>query len=196
MVECTRLESEQTVKGLGSSNLPLSEAQLGAALSVEHSQRMNHSRPVLLSFFALAACGSGTASNPVVCPPTPQVIVAPPSLIAPQSGASGIAFNGVNVRITYNPANDGTLRLVDQSGATVQGPAFMTFQSTVFPPGTSTTDAEAVSPPLRPHTLYTVFVDAVYPPAGPCPVPGPAGPTSYQLGTFTTANADGTAAVR
>ncbi len=26
MVECTRLESEQTVKGLGSSNLPLSEA--------------------------------------------------------------------------------------------------------------------------------------------------------------------------
>ena len=28
MVECTRLESEQTVTGLGSSNLPLSEASL------------------------------------------------------------------------------------------------------------------------------------------------------------------------
>ena len=157
---------------------------------------MKRRRLVLPLLCALAGCGSATASNPIVCPPTPQVIVAPPSLISPQSGATGIAFNGVSVKITYNPANDGTLRLVDQSGATVQGPAFMTFQTTTFPPGTSTTDAEAVSPPLRPHTLYTVFVDAVYPPAGPCPLPGPAGPTSYQLGTFTTANADGTAAVR
>ncbi len=79
---------------------------------------MKRSPPVVLVSFVLAGCGS-SAGSPMVCPPTPQVIVAPPTLLSPQSGASGIAYTGLT-----------------------------------------------------------------------------AGPTSYRLGTFTTANANGTAAAR
>jgi len=40
-------------------------------------------------------------------------------------------------------------------------------------------------PPLLPHTTYTVFVDANYGQAGPCPI-GLTGFQTFDLGTFTT----------
>ena len=41
MVECTRLESEQTLKGLGSSNLPLSATGLARGrIEIRREERM------------------------------------------------------------------------------------------------------------------------------------------------------------
>ncbi len=143
---------------------------------------MKQLAPVLLLILTLAGCGGsgGGATGP--CQAVPQVVTAPPVLLSPQPGAAGVQTSGLSVAISYNPANDGTLRLVDAAGNTLAGSAFGPVV-TPIPPGNT---AAASAPQLAAHTTYTVFVDAVYPPAERCTADARSGPTSFQLGSFTT----------
>ncbi len=129
---------------------------------------------------ALTGCGSGSSSMPL-CGAEPLALQAPPTLVTPPAGATGVQTNGLDVGISYDPAGDGTLRLVAADGSTVTGGPF-------GEPVSPNPPSEVLSalPPLAARTAYTVFVDAVYPPAGRCPPPGPSGPTTFDLGAFTT----------
>ena len=134
----------------------------------------------LVACSALAACsGAGTQ-----CLPIPIAAVAPPSLIAPARGATGVPTSGTSVVISYDPPS-GALHLVAQdTGTIVLGGPFTPATGMVTPvPGA----VASALPPLAPHTTYTVFVDAVIPPPPPstCPI-GQSGPVSYNVGTFTT----------
>jgi hypothetical protein len=140
------------------------------------------SASALLLALALIGCGSSNGSLPA-CVPTPQLVSAPPTMLAPQPGATGVTATGLSVTISLNPAGNGTLRLVDGIGTTVLGSAFGP------PPAGSTQpagSAVATLPNLAAHTSYTVFVDAVYPAANPCFSDTRSGPTTFQLGSFTT----------
>ena len=130
----------------------------------------------------LAGCGSGNGST-APCMPVPQVVPAPPTLLSPAPGATGVSPSGLTVTISYDPAGNGTLRLVDGSGATLTGGAFAPAPTGSGQPAGS---AVASAPPLAARTTYTVFVDAVYPPANPCIQDARSGATSFQLGSFTT----------
>ena len=133
----------------------------------------------LLACSALAACGGAGQTQ---CPAIPAITsVAPPALIAPARGTTGVPTVGTSVVISYDPPS-GALHLVAQdTGAIVLGGPFTPTTGNVTPiPGA----VASALPALAPHTTYTVFVDAVYPSAR-CPV-GPSGPVSYNIGTFTT----------
>jgi len=132
----------------------------------------------LLASSALAACGGAGTTQ---CQAIPVTAVAPPSLIGPVSGSTGVSTTGTNVVVSYDPPS-GALHLVAQNtGAIILGGPFMPATGMV-----STVPGAVVSalPTLAPHTTYTVFVDAVYPTVR-CPI-GPSGPVSYNVGTFTT----------
>ncbi len=143
---------------------------------------MKQLAPVLLLALALTGCSSGSGGSLAPCEAFPQVVTAPPALLSPQSGATGVQTSGLSVAISYNPAGNATLRLVDGTGNTLTGSAFGPVVSPT-PPGNT---AAATAPPLAAHTTYTVFVDAVYPPAARCTADARSGPTSFQVGSFTT----------
>jgi hypothetical protein len=143
---------------------------------------MNQLAAVLLAL-ALAGCGGSGGTSLPPCGAFPQIVTAPPMLLSPQPGATGVQTSGLSVAISYNPANDGTLRLVDAAGNTLTGSAFGPVV-TPIPPGNT---AAATAPPLAARTTYTVFVDAVYPPAARCTADARSGPTSFQVGSFTSA---------
>jgi hypothetical protein len=127
---------------------------------------------------ALVLTGGCTGGGSLQCQAIPVAILAPPLMVAPAPGATGVPTTGTSVEISYNPPS-GSLRVVAGDGTTIAGGPLT--------PAPSPPPAGVVSalPPLAPHTTYTVFVDANYGPAGPCPV-GRTGPQSFNLGTFTT----------
>jgi hypothetical protein len=131
----------------------------------------------LLACSALAACSG--AGNTTPCGPIAVTAVPPPSLIAPARGSTGVPTTVGDVAISYNPPS-GALHLVAQdTGAVIfGGPLVGATGSVNLGPGA----VVSAVPTLAPHTTYTVFVDAVIPQV-PC---FGGGPTTYNLGTFTT----------
>lgn len=138
----------------------------------------------LLVLCGVAGCGgNGTTADP--CPNGRIAVAAPasPGMLFPAPGSTGLPTTGQNVTISYDPPN-GSLRLVAQgSGAVVNGGPF---SPAVSPPPGSPAAVVSALPALAAHTTYTVFVDAVYPPASPCVIGGFAGAMSFNEGTLTT----------
>ncbi len=138
---------------------------------------------------AFAGCSgglfnSGSGGNPCPSGPVAVTAVAPPALIAPADGATGVPANGASVEITYDPPS-GALAVIAPDGTAVNGAPLVPAQGssgTTPPPGAVT----SALPPLAAHTTYTVRVAAIYPPANPCVAGAYAGATTFTLGTFTT----------
>jgi hypothetical protein len=139
----------------------------------------------LVLLAALAACTSPSTQSSCDGIVMPGAIPAPPAMLSPAPGTTGLPTSGVVVEVSYAPPS-GSLRLVAQgSGTTLSGGPFTPVPSP--PPGAPVTGAvTSALPALAPHTTYTVFVDAVYPPLPRCYVAGLAGPTSFDAGTLAT----------
>ena len=102
-------------------------------------------------------------------------------MVSPAPGATGLP-SSVTIQVSYAPP-DGTLRAVaNGTGATIAGSAFSAAPATTPPTSAVVSTLSA----LAPHTTYTVYVDAVYPPAQPCFQGERAGPTTFDLGTIST----------
>lgn len=102
-------------------------------------------------------------------------------MVSPAPGATGLP-SSVTIEVSYEPPS-GTLRAVaNGTGATIDGSAFTAAPATTPPTSAVVSTLSA----LAPHTAYTVYVDAVYPPAQPCFQGERAGPTTFDLGAIST----------
>jgi len=136
-------------------------------------------RPLSFALAALLAAGLAACAAPSSgCPANPIAVTvpAPPKMVSPASGATGVPPSGTTLTISYDPPA-GAVRLVAADGTTLAG-------GPIQPQGAPGGGATSALPTLAAHTTYTVFVDANYgSPA--CPV-GLTGAQSYNIGTFTT----------
>ncbi|HEX3551075.1 MAG TPA: hypothetical protein VHT53_11900 [Candidatus Elarobacter sp.] len=130
---------------------------------------------------AVIAIAAGCSSAGGQCPGNPVAVTtaAPPQLVSPANGATGVPASGVEVEISYAPPQ-ASLAVVAPDGTQVQGMPLAPGQGGITPPGET-----FALPPLAAHTTYTVRVTAIYAPAGPCPF-GYVGTKVFTLGTFTT----------
>lgn len=138
---------------------------------------------LVAGLLAITGCTGGQTQCGVISFALP----APPSMISPAPGTTGLPTSGVTVEITYQPSN-ATLRVVAQdTGATLFGAPFT---AATPPPGSTPPPSfgpvVSALPALAPHTTYDVFVDAVFPPAPKCTSGGNSGPASYRVGTLST----------
>ena len=136
------------------------------------------------AFAAAVLLTAGCTNGSTQCQAIPFVIPAPPAMLVPAPGTTGVPDGGTNVEVSYDPPS-GSLRVVAADGTTVQGGPFSPAPSAPFASPPPSGAVVSSLPALAAHTTYTVFVDANYGSPGPCPV-GLTGPQTFGLGTFTT----------
>ena len=136
---------------------------------------------------ALAACQGGDTNRALPAPtpspaPTvcPVLVIAPPPLLYPANGATGIPDGNFNIVTGY--AYGTTLNVIPPGGPAIStgpsGPAPSPLPSSTFTPGPFATPVAYAVPALRAATTYTV--------QGAVNLPSPCIAPVYTLGTFTT----------
>jgi len=142
------------------------------------NERFRVALGVFVGVAALAAC-AGPKTSPIVCE---QPAVAPPTMISPTNGATGVADGNFSLVLSY--ASPLTIELDATSGTTVSTVTTTVTLSSPVPLPSASPAQSGVSlavPALQAATTYTVvgFDDS----GSGC---GAAHGVSYSIGTFTT----------
>lgn len=134
----------------------------------------------ILGIMLTAGCGGGAAPQHFPCPagiPGSNIVPAPPDLVYPAPGSSGIPDGNFTAVVAYGVQPPGKLEIsgaaVVYAGAWTSPPSPLPSPSASAPPSDAFFGAPV--PQLSAKTLYTVL----YQVPGPCNSP-------QQLGTFTT----------
>jgi len=138
------------------------------------NERFRVALGVFVGVAALAAC-AGPKTSPIVCE---QPAVAPPTMISPTNGATGVADGNFSLVLSY--ASPLTIELDATSETTL---TTVTLSSPVPLPSASPAQSgvSLAVPALQAATTYTV-VGLEFGSPG-C---GPSSTVSYSIGTFTT----------
>ncbi len=110
-----------------------------------------------------------------------MLVPAPPVMLSPAPGTTGLP-SSITVQISYDPPNGTPRAVAHGAGATVEGTPLVPAPAAATPPETFVSTLS----PLAPHTPYTIYIDAVYPPAQPCFRGEQTGAVTFDAGDIST----------